>query len=445
MLKLPMTRIALIWLMLASPALAQQEAAVQTPPLRLTLKDAVQTALRQNPQVMLANIGVQQSQQDRQIARSALLPQIAAKASEAVNRANLESSIGFSFPGFAQHVGPFWVNQGGVEFIAPAFDLTLWRRYRGAQYGINASQAQEMTAREESVLLVVSQYLGAQRAAADVTAAQSRVELAQALYDQAADLQKNGVGTGIDTLRSNVQLQNEKQRRIQAQTQLDTTLFGLARLLSLDPRVKIELADQVNFFDTPAVSADETLERAFHERSELKQIAARERRAELELKTAGEQRLPRFSVGGIWVEQGLTNSNSIPVYSYSASVDFPIFTGGRIEAQRAQAGLAMRALKQQETEQRNRITQEVKTAVVQLEAARNEVNVANLGLDLARQEVEQARDRFQAGVANNIEVVNAQNELARANDNQIGALYRYNQSRADLAHAVGQMEAIYAK
>ena len=82
-------------------------------------------------------------------------------------------------------------------------------------------------------------------------AAQSRVDLAQALYDQAADLQKNGVGTGIDTLRANVQLQNEKQRLIVARTQLDTSLFALARLLSIDPHRTIELADQVSFFETP--------------------------------------------------------------------------------------------------------------------------------------------------------------------------------------------------
>jgi len=87
----------------------------------------------------------------------------------------------------------------------------------------------------------------------------------------------------------------------------------------------------------------------------------------------------------------------------------------------------------------------VKTAVAELDAARSEVDVANLGVSLARQEVEQARDRFQAGVANNIEVITAQDELARANNNQIGALYRYNQARADLAHAEGQMEAVYGR
>ncbi|HEV3198725.1 MAG TPA: TolC family protein [Bryobacteraceae bacterium] len=417
----------------------------QTAPLKLSLRDAVSLALKQNPQVILANLGVSESQQDRQIARSALLPQVNGNVSESVHRVNLQASIGFSFPGFAQHVGPYYVFQGGVGFNAPIFDLTLWRRYRSAQFGIDASRAQEMSVREESVLLVVSQYLGSQRAAADVQAAESRVELAQALYDQSADLQKNGVGTGIDTLRSNVQLQNEKQRLIVARTQLETSLYGLGRLLNVDPHRTIELADRVSFFDTPEVSSDQTLERAYGARPELRQILSQQQRAELEVKTATDQRLPKLSLSGAWLEQGLTPASIIPAYQYQASLEFPLFTGGRIQAQRTQAELAIRELKQQEQELRNRIALEVRTAIAQLESARSEVTVANLGVDLARQEVVQARDRFQAGVANNIEVITAQDELSRANDNQIAALYRYNQSRADLAHAVGQMEAVYAK
>jgi outer membrane protein TolC len=271
------------------------------------------------------------------------------------------------------------------------------------------------------------------------------VELAQALYDQSADLQKNGVGTGIDTLRSNVQLQNEKQRLIVARTQLETSLYGLARLLNVDPHRTLELADRVSFFDTPEVSPDQTLERAYSARPELRQILSEEQRAGLQLKTATDQRLPKLSLSGGWWEQGLSPTSIIPVYQYQASLDFPLFTGGRIQAQRTQAELGIRQLQQQERELRNRIALEVRTALAQLESARSEVTVANLGVDLAKQEVVQARDRFQAGVANNIEVITAQDELARANDNQIAALYRYNQSRADLAHAVGQMEAVYAQ
>jgi outer membrane protein len=426
-------------------ALAGSAFGQATAPLKLTLRDAVTLALKQNPQVILANLGVAQSEQDRAIARSALLPQVHGAASETLNRVNLEAAIGLRFPNFPQHVGPYRYEQVGTTFQASVFDLTLWRRYGASAAGIDSSRAQELSVREESVLLVVSQYLGSQRAAADVQAAQSRVDLAQALYDQAADLQKNGVGTGIDTLRANVQLQNEKQRLIVARTELETTLFGLSRLLNLDPNQRVELADSVSFFDTPAVDADQTLERAWQARPELRQLLSQEQRAELELRAAGDARLPRVTVGGFWAEQGLNSSNAIPVYSYQASVEVPIFTGGRIQADRAKAELDIRQLKQQEQETRNRIALEVKTAIAQVASARSEVDVANLGIQLARQEVEQARDRFQAGVANNVEVIQAQDTLARASDNQIAALYRYNQSRADLAHSIGQMEALYAR
>src|SRR4051794_9989610 len=256
-------------LALAVCAFAQEPA-----PLKLSLRDAVQLALKQNPRVILANLGVALSEEDRKIARSELLPQATGRASETVNRTNLESAIGFPFPGFAQHVGPYRFAQFGVGFSGPVYDLTLWRRYRASQSGIEVSRAAEITAREDSVMLVVSQYLGSQRAAADVQAAQSRVDLAEAIYNQAADLQKAGVGTGIDTLRSNVQLQNDRQRLIVARTDLETSLFALVRLLNLDPHQGVELADAVNFFDTPGVNIDQTLESAFKARPEIRQILA---------------------------------------------------------------------------------------------------------------------------------------------------------------------------
>ena len=428
-----------VWLAVATLALAQDSA-----PLKLTLHDAVELALRQNPRVILANLNVAQSTQDGRVARAGLMPQVGAGIGESVLRNNVDTLFGQPFPGIPQHIGPFWVEQQGIHFSAP-LDLTLWRRYKAAQTAITAARAGEITAREESVLLVVSQYLGCQRAAADVEAAEARQKLAQALYDQAADLQKNGVGTGIDTLRANVQLQNEKQRAIVAHTELETGLYGLGRLLSVDPKRPIELADQVQFFETPDVLADQTLEHAYATRPELRQIAAQMAEAQIGLLAAREARLPKIAVSGSWSEQGLTPNAVIPVYQYQASLEVPLFTGGRIDAERAKVEIALRQLKQQEQAARDSVALEVKTSIAQLAAARHEVDVANLGVLLARQEVDQARDRFQAGVANNIEVVNAQNELARANDNQIAALYRYNQARADLAHAAGQMETTYGK
>ncbi len=415
------------------------------PALKLTMRDAVQMALKQNPQVAIANLNIAESQENQTIARAGLLPQVNLAGSESVHRNNLSAAFGKKIPQFPGHVGPFWLIQGGPAGSMPLFDLTAWRRWQASKENVTGARAQESTVREENVQLVVSQYLGTLRAAADVKAAQSRMDLAKALFDQAADLQKNGAGTGIDTLRSNVQYQNERQRLIDAQTQLKTSLYGLARLLNLDPHQPVELADESGFFQIAEYPADETMERAFTERPEMKALASEIRAQQIQEKSAREQRFPKLSLAGSWNLQGVSPSTAIPVYEYGVNLEVPLFTGGRIQAQTAVTGIEIKKLAQQQQELRNRIALEVKTAVAQLEASKTEVEVANLGVDLAREVVTQARDRFQAGVVNNIEVVTAQDELARANDNQIAALYRYNQSRADLARATGQMEILYAK
>ena len=419
--------------------------AQESKPMKLTLKEAVQLALKQNPQVQISNLNLAQSIQDRNIARSGLLPQADFQTVDRAERYNIYALFGSKFPGIPQHGGPFQFFQAGPNFSVPVFDLTLWRRWQSAHQGIRASEAQETTVREQIVLLVVSQYLGGLRAGAAVVAAQSRVDLAQALYDQAADLQKNGVGTGLDTLRANVELQNEKQRLIEAQTQDEVALYGLVRLLNLDPHQKVELADQPSFFQTPEFEASQSVEQAFLTRPEMRALEARERIAVLEKRTASESRLPSINFGGNWAYQGLSLPSSIPSYNLQVSFDVPIMTGGRIRAQIARSDLELKKVAQERADLRDQIALEVKTGVAQLQSARHEVDVANLGVKLAQEEVTQARDRFQAGVVNNVEVITAQDALARANDNQIAALYGYNQSRADLAHAIGQTEGLYAK
>jgi outer membrane protein TolC len=367
---------------------------------------------------------------------------------ETVDRAerfNIYAAFGSKFPGIPQHAGPFQFFQAGPGFSMPVLDLTLWRRWQAAHQGVNVTQAQETTAREQVVLLVVSQYLAGLRATAAVSAAQSRVDLAQALYDQARDLQTHGVGTGIDTLRANVELQNEKQRLLEAQTQKKVALYGLARLLNLDPHREIELADTPSFYETPELEASQSIEQAYATRPEMKALDARQHIAELEKLGAAESRLPSINLSGFWAYQGLSLPASIPSYTYQVAVDVPLFTSGRIRAEITKADLEIKKVAQERTDLRDQIALEVKTALAQLDSARHEVDVANLGVKLAQEEVSQARDRFQAGVANNIEVISAQDALARANDNQIVALYRYNQSRADLAHAIGQIEALYSK
>jgi outer membrane protein len=413
--------------------------------MRLTLDQSVALALKQNPTAQIAIITAAQSVQDKNVVRADLLPQANLSVTDSVERINLQAFLGTTIPGFSQHAGPFQVFSAGPTFSAPVFDLTLFRRYQAARETANASKSDSLSTREQVILLVVSQYIGTLRAVANVQASQSRVELAQALYDQAADVQKEGVGTGIDTLRANVELQNEKQRLLEAQADRDTSLFGLSRLLNLDPRQVIELADSLSFFDTPQPEVVASIDSALAERQEWKSMQEQLKSAGLQKKASSESRLPRLDFNGNWAYLGGSSTTGIPTYNYEAAVTVPLFTGGRIHAEVVRADLEIQKLQQQEDDLRNQIALDVKTALLNLDSARSQVTVANLGMQLSKEEVDQARDRFRAGVANNIEVIQAQDSLARANDNQIAALYRFNQARADYARSIGQMEKVYSK
>jgi outer membrane protein TolC len=342
-------------------------------------------------------------------------------------------------------LGPYQIFAAGPAFGSSILDLSLWKRYQASGSAVDASKANSLSTREQVILLVVSQYIGTLRAVANVEASKSRVELAQALYDQAADLQKEGVGTGIDTLRANVELQNEKQRLIEAENDREVSLYGLSKLLNLDPRQKVELADSLSFFETPQPEVEASIDAALAGRQEWKAVLAEEKVVHYQKQVSQFSRLPSLRFDGYWTELGTSVNNVIPTYQYQASVNFPLFTSGRIHAEITKADLEVQKLEQQKADLRNQIALDVKTSLLNLASARSEVQVANLGVDLAKEEVSQARDRFRAGVANNIEVISAQDSLARANDNQILALYRFNQARADFARAVGQMEKTYSK
>ena len=412
-------------------------------PLQLNLHQAVQMALKENPSVQIAALSLAESQKEKNIALANLLPQADLNAGEHINRINIQAQIGLTFPGIPKGVGPFQVVQAGSDFSTPVFDLSLWRKWQASQKDVTTADAQRQSAREQIVLLVVSQYLTALREHAEVTAADAEVKLAQALYDQASDMEKRGVATGVDALRANVELQNQKQGLIVAQTNEQIALYGLAKLLNIDPRQKIELADQGSFSETPNVDENASLNEAYQTRPEMRALEAEQQSLEYQKRADSNSRLPSLHFDGNYEQQGTQVNNVIPTYVLEGAVTVPIFTSGRIHNEIARDSLEVQKVQQSILDEKNQVALDVRTAIAELDSARNQVQVANLGMQLAKEEVDQAQDRFNAGVADNIEVTTAQDALARAYENQISALYQYNQSRADLAHAIGKTELLY--
>jgi outer membrane protein len=421
---------------------AQQAPAAPPGVLQLTLKQAVQLALKQNPQRIIAQLLISESDRNSQIARATLLPQASMAASGSVNQYNFQS---IERSEKRTEAGPFQFIEAGPTFSQTILNLPQIRGYQIGREGTRQARADEQTTRETVVNAVVDQYLLVLRALATRDAANARVVLAQRLYEQATELQKTGIGLNIDTVRANVELQNERQNLIDAETLTHTTKYGLAELLDLPRDQDLEVTDRLEFYDLPVLEKGALLNQALSSRPEIRSLNSQQRIAKLTTDSAREQRLPQLDFSGFWYYQGSRFDNGIPAYTYEISLQFPLFTSGRIRAEEAHARLEEQHIAEVRRQVEAQIVNDVKSALDELAAARNSVEVANLGYQLAEEEVAQAQRRFQAGVTTNVEVVTAQDALARASDNRIGALYQFNLSRAALAHATGQIEAMYTK
>lgn len=442
---LPPAKIATALLLLILGTKAEVMRAQDSPSRdpKLTLNGAVDLALKQNLDVQLANVETATRQQDRVIARSELLPHASFEANESVDRYNLKAQIGIQIPNVPRSIGPYQAIHVGPTFSTPVFDLTLIRGYQASGHRLLASGADEQTVREETVLLTVSEYMAHLRALASITAAESRVELATRLAHQADDLLRDGVASKIDVSRAQVRLREEQQRLIDAQRDADTTLYALKRIVNVPDSQKIEFADQQDFFQTPSLELSDPLAAALVQRPELHSLAESIKAAHLEHKAAVAESLPKIGFDGSWDEQGQTFDTGTPGYQYRVNMRIPIFTGGRLKAERKSTALAEQRTQKQLAQERNQVTEQVRDGQVELQSALHQVDLGRQEVQLATEEVTLSQGRFQSGVTDNIEVTQAQDSLARANDTEIGALFRYNIARAQLAHAVGSVEQTY--
>lgn len=415
-----------------------------TGPRALTVTSAVDLALKQNLDLQIANLETAMSQQDRAAARAELLPHAELDANDAVIRYNTRAQLGIQ-PAIIPHaVGPYQVVHAGPAFSTPIFDLTLIRQYQASGHRLLAARADEQTVREETVLLTVSEYMAHLRELAAISAAQSRVELAQRLVGQAEDLLKDGVATRIDVSRAQVRLNEEQQRLIDAQRDAETTLFALERILNLPANQQIEFADQQDFFSTPCLGFSDPLATALHQRPELDALSEAVKASQLAHKAAVDASLPKLTFEGNWNEQGETFPQSTPGYDYRVDVRIPIFTGGRLRAERKKTALVEQQAEKKLVDERNLVTEQVRDGQVELQAALHQVELGRQQVELANEEVALSQGRFQSGVTDNIEVTAAQDSLARANDSEIGALFRYNIARAQLAWAAGGAEQTFS-
>lgn len=408
-------------------------------PLRLSLDEAIQRGMR-------SNLGIAERESQSQIVRaerlralSSLLPTVNGSIGENVQRNNL-AVFGFRFPGVPQIIGPF-----GYSDIRAFADVDLYNRasrlrLKAAKENLRVEDLNMADARDLVVQAVANAYLSIIAANARVDAARSESATAQALYERAKELHTAGVTSGIDELRAEVEWKTRQQQVLIAQNEFAKGKLTLARVIGLPTGQDFELADQAPYAPLEGLTAEQISERARSSRSDYLSLKAQLDAAQIRRQAASAQRLPVLAAGGNYGANGVNTAQLYRTFAFTGSIKMNLFDGGRIQADVAEADAQIYARKAEIADLERQIDWEIRTALLDLRSASDQVAVAEENLALAQATLEQARGRFSAGVSDNIEVVQAQDSVAGSQERLINSRYAHNLAKVSLARAVGMAE-----
>jgi len=416
---------------------------VTSTPLALSAKDAVQRALQNNLGLLLQEEAETSAHGAKWQALADLLPNVSGSLAAHRQIINLEA-FGFNPAAFGLSsplVGPFPIYDARAFVSAPIIDLSAINESRAATANENAAKYNVKNARELVVLVTVNLYLEAVSANARIESVHAQLQTAQELLKQAQDLKAAGVVASLDVIRAQVQVQAQLQRSIAAENDFEKAKLQLAHTIGVPVGQAITLTDTMPNVPLPPPSIDESIARALETRADYLAAKSRVDSAQAANRAANDALLPSFHVDADYGVIGNTPSGALGTYTLSATVKVPVFDAGRTKARRIQAASIVRQREAELADFRGRIEFEVRSALLDLRTADQQLQAAQTSVQLANDELSQARDRFAAGVASNLDVTQAQESVARASDVYVDALYSHNLAKATLAHAIGVAES----
>ena len=418
---------------------ARDETAFRQHPLelRLSMRDAMQASVDNNPTVRIFRERVEQAEDQAFTQLGAMLPNLSARVSGARRRFFLGS-----FGGAASVSPPLDFYDGRIAVTQNLFSLSLIQRWRAARTNIEVAGLDSETQKMDTMALVALAYLEALRVEKSVRARMADVKLNNQLLRLAVERKSVGMATKLDVTRAKVQLENEKQRLLVAKNDFGSAKLNLSRGIGLSFDVKLILTDELKLVPVTHQSVDEALQVARAHRVELKAQKKRERLAALTLSSVVMERVPSLTGSGDMGVIGNQPGNALTTDNVQVLLSIPLFDGGQREGRISEQRSLVRLESIRTRDIERQVGLEVRDALLTLASTEQQVAVAKEGLRLAFQELHLARRRFAVGLATNIEVTDAQTRVAQARDNLIEALFNFNASRVDLARAQGRLDEL---
>ncbi len=417
------------------------DAAVESGPLRLSMGDAIKRGLQANLGVITSDVTSATVRAQRLQVLSQMLPQITVSATESVMQVNT-ASYGFNTISAAipAMIGPFQYVQAQANFNWNALSFTNLRNVQAANAVNHATQLSGHDARELVVLAVGGTYLQVVSAAARIESQRRQVEYAQAIYDRANTQLTAGTNTRVDLTRSLVLLQSEQERMLSLEGDYEQQKLALARVIGLPQSTEIVLTESLKPKELQVADEADVLHAAFEQRWDLHSAEAQRSAAERAVSAARGERLPSISFNGNYGVSGTHPNESHGNFVAQGSINIPIFDGGRISGDIRQAQATLRQRQAEYNDQKEKVEQDVRNALIQLRVAVGQVKLAESNRRYAQETLAQSRDRFEAGVTSTVEVVQAQQQEASAENDYISSLFAWNLARLSLARATGNAE-----
>jgi len=416
-------------------------------PITLSFEQAIDRGLKANLGFLTSEQSSRQVQAQRARALSALLPKVTGQISATEQQINLQAlgflvqpppALGFTIPAI---VGPYSYQDARAGASLTLFDYSAISNFRASREDLKASTLSVKNARDLVVQAIGNAYLQIVADAARITAVQAQIDSDQAVYTNATRRHDAGTAIGIDVLRAQVELKQRQQQLVSVSNQFEKDKLTLGRVIGLPIGQDFSVSDPSSLLPLEGISIKEALDKAYEHRPDFLAAKARVAAAQFTLRSAEAERYPTATVNGYYGDQGLRMfTNSHGVFNVTGSVQFNIFDGGRIKADILQNGAELRNRRNELENLRGQIDFDVRSALLDLKSANDQIDVAKGNMQLANETLKQSRDRFAAGVTNTVEVVQAQQSVADANENLISAEFQYNLAKVALARSLGLAE-----
>lgn len=412
--------------------------------LRISLQGAIDMAIRYNLGAIESGEAVHTSRAQRILALSRLLPEVDVGIGETVSQSNLATlGLNGAALGLSQVIGPYSYSDVRAGVAGNLFSAESIQKLRAAQSVEQASRFSYSDTLEAITLTTGAAYLNVIAADSRIHAAEAQTRSAQALHDQAVEALKSGTIPRIDEMRTAVQLDSERYNLSVMQNNFKIAKLVLGRIIGMPLGQEYEVTDQLHYSERTPLALEAALKSAYTARPDLIAALKLQKAAEQNLAAAHGQRYPVIAFRGDYGALGPTFGNSHGSFDFVASMSIPVFTGGRIKADIERAESIVRQRKAEADIIRGQIDYDVRASLFRLDAAEEQVRVATHSVGLAKESLERSKERFSSGVTDSVEVVQAEQSLASANDQYITSLHAYNIADLELARALGVTHSRY--